>query len=91
MKMGAAVADSTKPIAQVSDQIRPRIAPAHIAHTPSKNARLSVREPRLPLVRPGTKPLIRSHRSSRSASQSITDLQKSVWNLICSSLGIPDC
>jgi len=25
MKMGAAVADSTKPIAQVSDQIRPRI------------------------------------------------------------------
>jgi hypothetical protein len=33
--------------------------------------------------------LIRSHWSSRSASQSIADLQKSALNLICAPLGIP--
>jgi hypothetical protein len=53
-----------------------------------RNRRLLVRGPRLPLSPPGTNASSRSHWSSRSASQSTADLQKSALNLICAPLGI---
>ena len=56
----------------------------------SRNRRLLVRGPRLPLrPRQAQNASSRSHWSSRSASQSTADLQKSALNFICAPFGNP--